>query len=534
MTNLQPERPGARSDPAPTGPCRIVTAVTIEIGHGLSFDGVVAVARGGADVALAPKARARIAAARRVVEEAVASPTASYGINTGIGDLATVRIDPAEARTLQRDLVRSHATAVGQPLSRDVVRAMLLLKARTFAFGHSGVRTEIVERIVEFLNRGIHPVVPSQGSLGASGDLSPLAHLALPLLGEGRVEYRGETCDSAPALQQEGLEPIELSHKEGLSLVNGTEGMLACGILAYDGAVTLARTADVTGAMSVEALLGTDAVFREQVVGLRRHPGAQKVARNLRALLDDSSIVASHRASEHLVQDAYSLRCIPQVHGAYRDGLEYVRSMLDAELTSAVDNPSVLPDEGVVASSGNFHGEALGLALDHLGLCLTGYATIAERRIARLIDPRMNNGLPAFLTEDPGRRTGFMIAHYTAAALVAENRSLCWPASSDSIPTSAGQEDHVSMGATSGRRALSILANSERAIAVEAMASAQGLELRGMDPAPATNAAREVIRETSPRLIEDRSLAPDIERVSRMIAGGRIVAAAETKTGPIA
>jgi histidine ammonia-lyase len=513
--------------------CRIVTPVTIEIGRHLSFDDVVAVARRGDTVALTAEARERIAAARRIVEDAAASPKATYGINTGIGDLATVRIDPSEAATLQHDLVRAHATAVGPTLAREVVRAMLLLKARTFAFGHSGVRLEIVERLVEFLNRGIHPVVPSQGSLGASGDLAPLAHLALPLFGEGLVEYRDEVGDSANTLQREGLPAVGLSHKEGLSLVNGTEGMLACAILAYDGAVTLARTADVTGAMSVEALLGTDAVFQERVVGLRRHPGALTVARNLRTLLGASPIVASHRDSEHLVQDAYSLRCIPQVHGAYRDGVEYVRGTLEAELGSAIDNPSVLPEEGAVLSSGNFHGEALGLALDHLGLCLTGFATIAERRVARLVDPHLSNGLPAFLTADPGRRTGFMIAHYTAAALVSENRSLCWPASSDSIPTSAGQEDHVSMGATSARRALAILANSEHAAAIEALAASQGVDLRGMEPAPATKAVRAVIRETSPELVEDRSLSGDIEAVRKLIADGVLVAAAEGEVGTI-
>ena len=503
--------------------------MTIEIGRGLSFDDVVAVARRGTPVTLSRRARERIAAARRVVEDAAHAHKATYGINTGIGDLANVRIDPSEAKTLQRDLVRAHATAVGPALSRETVRAMLLLKARTFSFGHSGVRLEIVQRIVDLLNRGIHPVVPSQGSLGASGDLAPLAHLALPLFGEGRVEYMGEMVDAARALQNEGLPALDLSHKEGLSLVNGTEGMLAIGILAYSGAIILARTADVCGAMSVEALLGTDAVFQERVVGLRKHPGALTVARNLRALLHDSPIVASHRESEHLVQDAYSLRCIPQVHGAYRDALDYIRRTLEAELASAIDNPAVLPDEGAVLSSGNFHGEALGLALDHLALCVTGYTTIAERRIARLVDPHLSNGLPAFLTEDPGRRTGFMIAHYTAAALVSDSRSLCWPSSSDSIPTSAGQEDHVSMGATSARRAIAVVANSERALAIEALAAAQGLDLRGRDPSPATGAVRRAIREVSPRVVEDRSLAPDVESVRELIAGSRLVTAAEGK-----
>jgi histidine ammonia-lyase len=507
--------------------------VIVEIGSPLSLDDVVAVALDeDVQVSLQAGARERISAARRIVEDAAASPHAIYGINTGIGDLARIRLDPSEATTLQRDLVRAHATAVGPPLPREVVRAMLLLKARTFAFGNSGVRPAIVERLIDLLNVRIHPVVPSQGSLGASGDLAPLAHLALPILGEGLVEYEGDVVPALDALQRAGLAPLELSHKEGLSLVNGTEGMLACGILAFRGATTLARTADVTGAMSVEALLGTDAVFDDETVSLRKHAGALLVAANLRKVLKDSPIVASHRDSEHLVQDAYSLRCIPQVHGAYRDAFEYIGRCLEAELASAIDNPSVLAD-GRVASSGNFHGEALGLALDHLGLCLTGFATIAERRIARLVDPHLSNGLPAFLTTDPGRRTGFMIAHYAAAALASENKSLCTPASADSIPTSAGQEDHVSMGATSARRALAILANVQRVVAIEALTAAQGLDLRGMAPAPATGAVRDVVRSMSPMVTDDRSLSVDIEMVRSAVADGTLERAAAGRAGPL-
>jgi histidine ammonia-lyase len=336
------------------------------------------------------------------------------------------------------------------------------------------------------------------------------------------------------ALRERGIEPLVLSHKEGLSLVNGTEMMLGLGIIVFAAATAVARSADVTGAMTVEACLGTDRAFDERLVSLRKHPGAISVANNLRSLLAGSEIVASHRESEHLVQDAYSLRCIPQVHGAYRAGLAYIRATLEAELASAIDNPSVMPDSGEVLSGGNFHGEALGLALDHLALCVTGYATIAERRVARLVDPDLNNGLPAFLTRDPGRRSGLMLAQYTAAALVSESRSLCFPASADSISTSAGQEDHVSMGATAARKAAAVVANVERVIAIEAIAAAQGLDLRGpLAPAPATAAARAALRAEVPFLDEDRVLSGDIEAATQLIRDERLVVAAAEACGAL-
>lgn len=501
------------------------------IGETLTFDDVVEVAFGRARVETATGLAERVRPARQLVEDAVAEGRTVYGITTGIGDLANVRIEPGEAATLQRDIVRSHATAVGPLLPREVVRAMLLLRARTFAFGHSGVRYEIIERLIHMLNVGWHPVVPSQGSLGASGDLALLAHLALPIMGEGELEVDGQTLPSAEVLRAAGVEPISLSFKEGLSLVNGTEAMLALGILTFERAEKLARAADLAGAMTVEACLGTDRAFDEKLIALRKHPGPQVVARNLRTLLTGSPIVASHRTSEHLVQDAYSLRCIPQVHGAYRDALLYIRSTLEAELGSAIDNPTVMPEASEVMSGGNFHGEALGLALDHLGLCLTGFSTISERRTARLVDPSLSNGLPAFLTEDPGRRSGFMLMQYTAASLVSENRSLSFPASSDSIPTSAGQEDHVSMGATSARKTAQIALNSEKVIAIELLAAAQGLDLRKpLDPGSATGAARSHIRTLSPRLEEDRSLAADIDRVQAALFDGSLLVAVGSVT----
>ena len=494
---------------------------------------VVAVAD-GERVEIAPGLGAQMEPARRLVEEVVRSERTVYGITTGFGYLANVRIPAHEAKELQRDIVLSHATGVGDELPDEVVRAMLLLKARTFAFGVSGVRLEVVQRLVDMLEHKLHPVVPSQGSLGASGDLAPLAHLALPLIGQGQVRLAGEKLPAADALRRVGLEPLELSYKEGLSLVNGTEGMLALGILTLARVERMTRAADVSGAMTLEACLGTDQAFAPELVGLRKHPGPLTVATNLRSLLNGSDIVSSHRDSDHLVQDAYSLRCIPQVHGAYRDALTYIRSTLEAELASAIDNPSVSADDGIVGSAGNFHGEALALALDHLALVTAGFATIAERRVARLVDPQLNNGLPAFLTPDPGRRSGFMLVQYTAAALVSESRSLCFPASADTIPTSAGQEDHVSMGMTAARKAVQIATNSERAIAVEALSAAQGLSLRSpLTPAPGTGAALDAIRQVSPQLDEDRSLGPDIEEVRALIADGTLQTRVEERISPL-
>jgi len=476
-----------------------------------------------------------MAPARRVVEDAVASGAAVYGITTGLGHLANVRIDSAEAKALQEAILRSHATAVGPPLAAQVVRAMMVLKARTFAMGVSGVRFEVVERLARMLNDSIHPVVPAQGSLGASGDLALLAHLALPLIGEGLVDAGGRVQPAAEALRAVGLEPLELSHKEGLSLVNGTEGMLGLGILTCARAEALARAADLCGAMSVEACLGTDRVFDAEVVGLRAHPGALDVAGNLRRLLAGSDIVSSHRDSDHLVQDAYSLRCIPQVHGAYRDGIAYARTTFERELASAIDNPNVIVSTGEVRSGGNFHGESLALALDHLALCVAGFGTIAERRVARLVDPSLNNGLPPFLTNAPGVRSGFMIVQYTAASVVSESRSLLFPASADTIPTSAGQEDHVSMGATAGRKALAVMSNTENVVAIEALAAAQGLDLRApLSPSPATAHVAEHLRAVSPFLEEDRPLSDDIGEVRKLVASGALARAAEETAGPLA
>jgi histidine ammonia-lyase len=500
-----------------------MTDSRVALGPPLALQDVVHVAVDRREVTLDSAALERVARAREIVEKAADSGQLVYGITTGVGDLSRMRVEATRLAQLQQELVRSHAAAVGPPLATEVVRAMMLLKAHTFSTGVSGVRLETVSRLLDLLNAGIHPIVPSQGSLGASGDLALLAHLALPLIGEGQVEVNGTKKPTQIALRDVGIEPIELSYKEGLSLINGTEGMLALGIIALHRAERLADAADVIAAMTVEATLGTDRSFAPDVVDLRPHPGAQLVAANLTRMLAGSDIVASHRTSDHLVQDAYSLRCIPQVHGAYRDAMRYVRETFERELSSAIDNPSVIIESGEVVSGGNFHGEALGLALDHLSLCLTGFATISERRVARLVDPNLNQGLPAFLASEPGQRSGFMIAHYTAASLVSENRALSFPASSDSIPTSAGQEDHVSMGATAGRKALDILTNTEHVLAIEALAGAQAIEYRApLEPARRTKEAVKLIRAESPPLVEDRQLSTDIQLVRDLIKKGAI------------
>jgi histidine ammonia-lyase len=508
----------------------------VRVGEPLSLEDVVAVAR-GAEVELADAARGRIDAARAVVENAVSSNATVYGVTTGFGSLANVRIEPAQADALQEAIVRSHATAVGRPLSREEARAMLLLRAHVLALGHSGVRAEIVGRMVEMLNRDLIPVVPEQGSLGASGDLAPLANLALPLLGRGEVldgDGNGRVTASE-ALARAGLEPLSLAAKEGLALVNGTQGMLAVGTLAADRVARLAKTADVTAAMSIEAALGSARVFDERLTALRPHAGVVASASNLRGLLEGSAIVESHRHSTHLVQDAYSLRCSPQVHGATREALRFAISVLEVEANAVSDNPIVFADEGEVLSGGNFHGQPVAVALDALALSIVPMASVAERRLYRLLDPVRNNELPAFLVHDSGVNSGFMLAQYTAASLVSECKTLAHPASVDSIGSSAGQEDHVSMGMTAARHARDIVTNAEIVIAIEAMIAAQALDLRApLEPSPATAAARSAIRDRVAFLDADRELGPDIESATALVRSGAIVEAVEEALGPLA
>jgi len=485
---------------------------------------VIAVARDGASVSPGPGLAERMNPARDVVQLAVDSGEVVYGITTGFGALASTHIGRDQTEALQVNLIRSHAAGVGEPLPDILVRAMLLLRARTLAHGHSGVRPEIVERMIEMLNSGMLPLVPSQGSVGASGDLAPFAHLALPLIGEGKVRWNGQVLPATEALATAGLEPLRLHTKEGLSLLNGTEGMTAMGILAHDQAKRLLMAADIACALTIEAVLGSARPFRPEVHALRPHPGQVRSARRIAALLEGSEIGASHADDfNHAVQDAYSLRCAPQVHGAVADTLDHMERVLDIEMGSVVDNPIVFPETGEVVSAGNFHGQPLAFVLDFCAIAVTELGSISERRTDRMLDPTRSAGLPAFLSPDPGVNSGYMISQYTQAALVAENRVLSHPASVESIPTSGMQEDHVSMGWGAGRKLFPILDNTRRVLAVEMLCAAQGLEYRKpLLPAPGTAAVVALIREHVPPLTEDRPLADEIETVAGLIGSGEI------------
>jgi histidine ammonia-lyase len=467
-----------------------------------------------------------MAVSRGVIEQVVASGDTVYGVTTGFGDLADVRISPEQTATLQRNLVRSHAAGAGEPLPEEVVRAMLVLRANALAVGLSGIRPEVVDLLVALLNAGIHPVVPSRGSVGASGDLAPLAHLALVLIGEGEATVGGATLPGAEALAAAGLQPVELEAKEGLALLNGTQLMGAIGALALTDAGALCRTADVTGAMSLEAMLGTSTAFDDSLIWARPHPGQLASAARLRGLLADSEIGASHRSSPHKVQDPYSLRCMPQVHGAVADALTPLDDALAVELNAATDNPLVFPD-GRVVSGGNFHGEPLALALDHARLALTALATISERRTARLLDARLS-GLPAFLASEPGIESGLMLAQYTAAAAVNELKTTAHPAAADTIPTSANQEDHVSMGATSALLLREAVALTTTVLAAEALSAARGLDLRApLRPGRGVAAAHAAVRDVVPPHDGDRSPAPDLAALAAAIREGRLAAVAD-------
>jgi len=480
------------------------------------------VARSGRRVELSGDAIERMRASRAVVETLVAEGRTAYGVTTGFGDLADVRIEPEQTAELQRNLVRSHAAGVGDPLPAEVVRAMLLLRANALAIGLSGVRPDVVELLLGMLNATVHPLVPSRGSVGASGDLAPLAHLALVLIGEGEawVDDAGPG-PGAEALERAGLSPLVLEAKEGLALLNGTQLMGALAALALDDARRLATSADVIGAMSHEAMLCTASAFDEALIGARPHPGQVTVAAHLRRLLAGSEIGSSHAGSLHKVQDAYSLRCMPQVHGAVRDALDHLERVLGVEMNAATDNPLVFPT-GEVISGGNFHGEPLALAIDYAKMAVAELASISERRSARLVDANLS-GLPPFLTDAPGLRSGLMIAQYTAAALVNELQTLSHPSSVDTIPTSANQEDHVSMGATSALHLREAVDRAEAVLAIEALCAAQGLDfLAPMRPAESVAHAHARLRALVPHLAEDRPPADDIRQVRELLRAGEL------------
>lgn len=490
-------------------------------GSSLTVEDVVAVARDGARVELDDECLPRLEASRRVVEDLLEADRPVYGITTGYGELARVRIDPADNETLQRNLVRSHAVGVGGPLPTDVVRAAMLIRANTLAKGYSGVRPLIVTTLIDMLNVGVHPIVPAKGSLGASGDLAPLAHLSLPLMGEGQAEYDGGTMAGGKAMRAAGVKTLTLQAKEGLALLNGTAFMAALGALSLADGWDLVLDAQIAGAMSLEALLGTDQAFRPEVGELRPHPGQVCVARNVWALTRGSKIMESHRASDHRVQDAYTLRCMPQVLGAALDALAFAEQVFTTEFNSVTDNPLILP-EGESLSAGNFHGQPLAQALDFLAIALSEVASIAERRTDRMLDSHRSE-LPPFLVEEGGLNSGFMVAQYTAAALVSENKVLAHPASVDSIPTSANQEDHVSMGMTAGLKLRDVVENAALVVAIEYLAAAQALDLRRpLTAGEGSAAAHAAIRSEVPHLDEDRVLSPDIEAIRALMRKGAI------------
>ncbi|HYO64104.1 MAG TPA: histidine ammonia-lyase [Pyrinomonadaceae bacterium] len=492
-------------------------------GQRLSLEEVWEVARGGeaARVRLAREARGRMEASRRAVERIVAEGRIVYGVNTGFGKLSDISIPEGELRELQLNLVRSHACGLGPPLSAEETRAMMLLRANVLALGFSGARPLVAETLLLMLERGVLPVVPEKGSVGASGDLAPLAHLALACLGEGEAFFRGERLPGGEAMRRARIEPLTLEAKEGLALLNGTQALAAVGALALRRAVVTTRAADVAGAMSLEALRGTPAAFDERIHAARPHAGQIQTAAHLRELLRDSEIRASHLENDPRVQDAYSLRCMPQVHGATRDALDHARALVEIETAGATDNPLVFADTEEVVSGGNFHGAPLALAFDYSAIALVHLGNISERRIDRLVNPDKNEGLPPFLTPHAGVASGYMVPQIVAVALLNECKVLAHPASSDNLPTDGGKEDHVSMGMTAATKLRAVVENVERVVAIELLAAAEGLEHRlPLQPGRGVRLAYERVRSHAPRLTHDRPLSADIERLAEAVRQG--------------
>lgn len=490
-------------------------------GQPLTLEEVARVARGEEPVSLCAAARARMEEARATVERIVAESRVVYGVNTGFGKLSDMTIPGDALRQLQLNLVRSHACGLGTPLSTEETRAMLLLRANVLAKGFSGARAVVAETLLLMLERGVHPFVPESGSVGASGDLAPLAHLALCCVGEGEAFYKGERMPGGEALRRAGIEPLTLEAKEGLSLLNGTQALTGVGALALERAERLARTADASGAMALEALKGTPAAFDERIHLARPHEGQIEVAAHLRALLAESEIRASHLEGDPRVQDAYSLRCMPQVHGAARDALAHARRVVEVETGGATDNPLVFTETGEVISGGNFHGAPLAIAFDYSAIALVHLGNIVERRIDRLVNPDKNEGLPPFLTARAGMESGFMVAQIAAVALLNECKVLAHPASTDNLPTDGGKEDHVSMGMTAALKLRRVVETIERVVAIELLAAAEGLEHRApLKPGLGARAAYERVRAHAAPLTQDRPLSNDIERLARALRRG--------------
>ncbi len=507
--------------------------MTIELnGRDLTIAQVAAVAREGVQVRLSPEAATAVKKARDYVDSKLAEGAVIYGLTTGFGKFSDTLIDEKDTPLLQRNLIISHACAMGSPLPVEAVRAAMLLRCNALSRGNSGIRLSTLETLLEMLNRGVHPVIPEKGSLGASGDLAPLAHIVLVMLGEGEAEYKGRVIPGGQAMEEAGIPTIELAAKEGLALINGTQIMTGIGALVIFDAMNLAKTADIAAAMTCEAQLGITKAFDPKVHYLRGHRGQMDSAANLLTLLEGSKLALSTQPDK--VQDAYSIRCAPQVHGASRDALDYIWNAVSREINAVTDNPLIFPDEDEVISGGNFHGQPMALAFDFMGIALAELADISERRTERLVNPQLSYGLPPFLTQHGGLNSGFMILQYSAASMVSENKVYAHPASVDSIPSSGNQEDHVSMGTTAARKAKMILENTRRVLGLELFAAYQALTFRGPEKlAPATKAVYDYIAELVPPVKEDIIMYPQMERFNQMLKENAIADAAQAAIGPL-
>ncbi len=501
-------------------------------GQSLTLRDLVQIAREGAPVELSDRAVEKINAASALIQKWIDQNRVIYGVTTGFGDLATVKVDAEKTRLLQENLIRSHAVGTGSPLPVPTVRAIMALRLNGLTRGHSGITLETLTQLINFLNLGITPLVPEQGSLGASGDLCPLSHIAAAMLGDGDVFYRGQRMEALEAMAQAGLKPIRLHPKEGLALNNGTAALTGLGTLALWDGLQLAKTADILGALSVEALHGVPYGFDSRTHALRPHAGQSAVAQNLRRLIAKSQIIEKYKGAR--VQDAYSLRCIPQVHGASRDALNYVRERIELEINSVTDNPLIFPDSEEVLSGGNFHGQPIALAMDFFAIAMAEYGSISERRTARMVDKNLSNGLPPFIIGHSGVNSGLMITQYSQAALVSENKTLAHPASVDSIPTSANQEDHVSMGYWAALKATRVLRNVEQVLGIEALAACQAIDFSlPLAPGEGTAAAYRAFREEIPFLEKDQFLYPLQCQAIEMVRSGKLLRAVEEALGPL-
>lgn len=503
-------------------------------GQSVTVEMIALAAKGDEKFELSPESRQKMQSSRDYIDKRISSGEVMYGVNTGFGAFSSVRISDSEIEELQRNLIRSHSAGIGDPFNKQQTRAMMLLRANALANGHSGIRPAVVDTILEFLNNDIVPVIPSQGSVGASGDLAPLSHLALALIGEGEAwSDDGRPVSVQTLLQAKGVKPLVLKAKEGLSLINGCQVMTAVGMLAAHEAREIVKVADIAGALSLEALTGSRRAFDPLISATRRHPGEAKTARNLLKLLGETSEIAESHRDCNRVQDAYSLRCMPAVHGAVKDTLAHVWKVLETEANSSTDNPLVFADENKVLSCGNFHGMPVAFAMDYAGICFSSLASISEQRISKLINPAMS-GLPAFLAVDGGLNSGHMIVQVAAASLVSENKVLAHPASVDSIPTSADKEDHVSMGTIAARKYRSILTNARHVLGMELLSAAQGLDIvRPLKTTPVLEAVHALLRKDVPFAKKDRVFATDMKACSLMIESGRISKLVEAETGAL-